>query len=952
MALSTLYPPVVGTYGKTFLLDSGNIDKDTCRVYFSLSSYNTPSEIMNAQVTVVNQNTNRTALNPTKYPCEIMLTSIYTDATVTSDAKYYIQISKGDMKDNAFQINTYYKVQIRLTSIDASVPEYGDTQSIDSWLAMNLNNFSEWSTVCLIRGISTPVLNIAGLDPSAGSTVWTTADTRIAGSLGFVNPEEKDILKSYRLKLYNAATNELITDSNEQYANTYNNVNQINYTLKCEFIDGTDYRLDVTYTTSLLYTNTISYDFSVQQDLLDPIEATIETVLDEENARIGIILKSISEDSAFLGRLTIRRTSSESNYTIWEDVYSTAIVDSKALNLVWYDYSIESGIWYKYSAQRRNSVGARGVSITTDEPVCLNYDYCFLVGDDKQLKLKYNTQVSSLKRNIAESKTDTIGSKYPFIRRNGYMDYKSFGITGLITRFMDEEEIFVSEEELLNNQVELYENYNSSKQINKYNDTLYEKKFRDKVSDFLHENVVRLFKSPAEGNMIVKLTDISFTPVAGLNEYLYSFSATAYEIADCTIDNLNDYNIQSSLEYYIDENAKGREYEDSITEISKFMARVAQPFSLEKNKTSIMSTTGETEEPTWNVKFSQKRDDDISLITYISDYIGQEDNIFKANTEILSTLQQKYKRYQRDGYVINIDFLDSLKIEMLSEPYLIEETVSGPIVANTNSNLNNTISGWLVYINGNPIIIQGGGVYELKGSGIEITSLRVPADTQMNLEYHLQLSQTEDVSQLVKAISYYSKIGQRWGHFDYKFSLKNYLISKYFTNYSTYNQGLVSIDNIRVEAEPGTICYIKETNEGEYQKHIIGDTCELTLIDKVMTIDDVRVVGIHLDKATNEEAEREDYLEGKYIDTGIFIDSLDEIEQPVINGVYTLNNKITNESQVNNFEKMIQSEIENSNKYIWYNNNWNVITDEGDIFMSVEAMIDYYCTIMKGTFAV
>lgn len=952
MALSTLYPPIVGTYGKTFLLDSGNIDKDTCRVYFSLSSYNTPSEIMNAQVTVVNQNTNRTALNPTKYPCEIMLTSIYTDATVTSDAKYYIQISKGDMKDNAFQINTYYKVQIRLTSIDASVPEYGDIQSIDSWLAMNLNNFSEWSTVCLIRGISTPVLSIAGLDPSAGSTVWTTADTRIAGSLGFINSEEKDILKSYRLKLYNAATDELITDSQEQYTNTYNNVNQINYTLKCEFVDGTDYRLDVTYTTSLLYTNTISYDFSVQQDLLDPIEATIETVLDEENARIGIILKSISEDSAFLGRLTIRRTSSESNYTIWEDVYSTAIVDSKALNLVWYDYSIESGIWYKYSAQRRNSVGARGVSIAINEPVCLNYDYCFLVGDDKQLKLKYNTQVSSLKRNIAESKTDTIGSKYPFIRRNGYMDYKSFGITGLITRFMDEEEIFVSEEELLNNQVELYKNYNNSKQINKYNDTLYEKKFRDKVSDFLHENVVRLFKSPAEGNMIVKLTDISFTPVSGLNEYLYSFSATAYEIADCTIDNLNDYNIQSSLEYYIDENAKGREYEDSITEISKFMARIAQPFALEKNKDSIMSTIGETEEPTWNIKFSQKRDNDISLITYISDYIGQEDNIFKANTEILSTLQQKYKRYQRKGYVINIDFLDSLKIEMLSEPYLIEETVSGPTVANNSSNLDNTISGWLIYINGNPIVIQGSGVYELKGSGIEITSLRVPADTQMNLEYHLQLSQTEDVSQLVKAISYYSKIGQRWGQFNYKFSLKNYLIGKYFINYSTYNQGLVSIDNIRIEAEPGTICYIKETTEGEYQKHIIGDTCELTLIDKVMTIDDVRVVGIHLDEATNEDAEREDYLEGKYINTGISVNSLDEITQPIINGVYILNNKDITTSQVNNFEEMIESEIEKSNKYIWYNNSWNIITDEGDMFMSVEAMIDYYCTIMKGTFAV
>ena len=62
----------------------------------------------------------------------------------------------------------------------------------------------------------------------------------------------------------------------------------------------------------------------------------------------------------------------------------------------------------------------------------------------RQLKLKYDFQISSYKTNISESKTDTIGSQYPYIRRNGNMYYRSFPITGTITAFMDDAQIFVT----------------------------------------------------------------------------------------------------------------------------------------------------------------------------------------------------------------------------------------------------------------------------------------------------------------------------------------------------------------------------------------------------------------------------------------------------------------------------------------------------------------------------
>ena len=40
---------------------------------------------------------------------------------------------------------------------------------LDTWLAANLNNFSEWSTVCLIRGISKPSLEVDGIDSETGT---------------------------------------------------------------------------------------------------------------------------------------------------------------------------------------------------------------------------------------------------------------------------------------------------------------------------------------------------------------------------------------------------------------------------------------------------------------------------------------------------------------------------------------------------------------------------------------------------------------------------------------------------------------------------------------------------------------------------------------------------------------------------------------------------------------
>ena len=119
--LITLYPPIMQSYMPAFIYNT-NI-----KVYFTLSEFNSLDEIKNAQITIVNQNTNLTVLDKTKYPSEIMLKNIQTDSK-----GYYIEIAATDITGGAFEIDTYYNLQIRFTSDDAADPPSEANAGLDA----------------------------------------------------------------------------------------------------------------------------------------------------------------------------------------------------------------------------------------------------------------------------------------------------------------------------------------------------------------------------------------------------------------------------------------------------------------------------------------------------------------------------------------------------------------------------------------------------------------------------------------------------------------------------------------------------------------------------------------------------------------------------------------------------------------------------------------------------
>ena len=71
---SNLYPPIVPDACPAFIRNG------ICRIYFSLSPYNSINEIKSIHISVVNQKTNASILNLERYPAGIKITTLGFDS--------------------------------------------------------------------------------------------------------------------------------------------------------------------------------------------------------------------------------------------------------------------------------------------------------------------------------------------------------------------------------------------------------------------------------------------------------------------------------------------------------------------------------------------------------------------------------------------------------------------------------------------------------------------------------------------------------------------------------------------------------------------------------------------------------------------------------------------------------------------------------------------------------
>jgi len=155
--ISNLYPPIMSDTMPSF------VRTQSCKIYFSLSNYNTETSIKNVQISLVNQRTNASAFKNNLYPSGIKIANLIYDSDIQGDYNHYVLINPSDLEEEAFGLNQFYKVQLRFTSTSASNPPSNGVE-LATWLYENTQNFSEWSKVCLIKGIAQPQLSIYGFE--------------------------------------------------------------------------------------------------------------------------------------------------------------------------------------------------------------------------------------------------------------------------------------------------------------------------------------------------------------------------------------------------------------------------------------------------------------------------------------------------------------------------------------------------------------------------------------------------------------------------------------------------------------------------------------------------------------------------------------------------------------------------------------------------------------------
>ena len=979
---NNLYPPIFKKAYMPAFIRNNNTEEKCCKVFFSISVYNSLNEIATdlVQVSVQNQNTNYSALDLEKYPSGIMLTSLKEKEDRKTDDRYYIEIGLGDLaQGNQFNPGEYYKVQIRFTS---SLEENGTTKD-ETWFNTNIANFSEWSQVVLVKGIETPRLQLRNFDNQVSEREFALQDISLVGSVIF-NTQDKEYLKKYRIILYDNLMTEILQDSKEKYSNIYSNPNQIYYKIKYNLKHEENYILKIQLQTNNLYEWEETYAFTmnlVQYTTLDSSNYHIQAQPDDRGGRIKVKVTSDQKPKQLGMNLIIRRSCSKDNFNIWEDVYTFLAKSTEVVNLTWYDMTIESGVWYKYSLQQRNLQGFRSNLIIYETPIMCVFQDIFLTTAANQLKIRFNPQVNNYSHVVAESLTQTIGSKYPFIRRNGNVNYRTFSLSGTITHFMDARQntMHASPLDLYGTNEfggkSKYDQYNNRHNINVYNNSIYERDFREKVIDFLYKNDVKLYKSSTQGNMLVKLMNISFTPNNTLSRHIYDFTCTVQQIDEFTVDNCDKYNIQDKGQY--------------------------------SNETSVsIITQGQILAPNLNLFYTE------------SDSNNQEEEIYKnrkiynANSRLVfgnakgdtglskdiikNYIAPKYNYLKTDLIDVKIDYLSYLKIEFTSPPYLISQ-VNGTLKMCEGSE-KAIYLGHIIKINGESIIVGPEGIYELADNSIQIKTLEFLSSEETGvISYEAVVLEFEQSSLIAKTYENIEKIGQLFGFFRPSDSIFKKIYTRYFYNsYETRSleqqegtsklitsQNLEKLKGVRIYAAPNTVILVKDKRDDKaYDSFLVGPTGLLEFYDinpeneeDSTDITGIYIKGIKLQETENQESDTELNDNQFAYDEGVYA-TIEQITNPKKNHVYTISSKeslniirtrlfSTNEEYMRGVileenkqiaeidietALLIQSlDLNNISTCIYYQGGWYMFSpqDQSVLGVPVQAIIDYYCRILR-----
>lgn len=458
----------------------------------------------------------------------------------------------------------YYKVQLA----------YYNTVDDSS----NSHFVGYYSTAAIVKYTFEPSVSIQGLE------VRKTNSTTARSFIGlYTNRDISEKVYQYRFTLYGitelvqTSQTDIVTDTgwlvHDSSTDTELGASSDKFVITEALESGKSYLLSYAVKTiNGLQVSSATYTIVNISNIGAMLPFHINSELDYDNGRIKLAIQSnywmdpiLSSNAAelnaadqeanplhwhFNGSYQLLRTDSKSEYKNWIVVYEFSSVDWFS-NWSFYDNTVESGVGYKYGIEKINSNQIRSRRSETEKPVIAYFEDLFLSDGTKQLKVRFNTNVSSFKEVTSENKKTTLGRKYPVIMRNGVLKYKEFSFTGLLSYLSDPDELFMSKTDLLNpdliRQAYLVDQtqpiaFEDSTDITDINVTA-ERNFCITALNWLNNGEIKMFRSSQEGCYLVKLTNVSLSPEATTGRMLHTFTATASEIADFSFDKLLEYKI-------------------------------------------------------------------------------------------------------------------------------------------------------------------------------------------------------------------------------------------------------------------------------------------------------------------------------------------------------------------------------------------------------------------------
>lgn len=426
---------------------------------------------------------------------------------------------------NRLVVGSFYKVQL------AYIQLIGDHKETGYYSSVGIIKYTSQPTVSIsdfsIDKVNNNLIEYVGVYENSGDPAEKVYQYRF----NFYT-NENVLLTTSGWKIHNSYEDDSLFSSNDSWSLEHNLEQNIIYKIEYEII-----------TNNNLQFKSPLYLLSEVESIAPEAKINLEAKLNYENGCINLSLlgKQLENQTEYVitGSFLLSRASSKDNYTTWLPISRFKLNGERPSSFLLKDFTIEQGITYIYSLQQyHEKIYSNRILSNKIEA---NFEDIFLFDGKKQLRIRFNPKVTSFKTIYQENKKNTLGSKYPYIFRNGITAYKEFQVQGLISYFMDNDEFFATKEELL------YDNHILTTDIIDKNIVI-ERLFKLKVMEWLGNGEPKLFRSPQEGNYIVRLMNTQFTPIDTTSRMIHNFSCNATEISEFTPNNLITYGFLDAAE--------------------------------------------------------------------------------------------------------------------------------------------------------------------------------------------------------------------------------------------------------------------------------------------------------------------------------------------------------------------------------------------------------------------